>query len=320
MISSHHIFKIILLVCFSTASSCSSGPAEKPLPKSISSPTYLLDQGIQQYNNNDYAKAISIFDKALFQYRSIDNQEGIAKSCLNLAKAYMAINNNETATKYLTKAETIINQAALDNLKEHLSLLKSSLAISQGAYGDATEELAIVLKSTDTATRLAALKNRTNIAFLDKAKDKEEWLSQYKSLQKTNTNQTNSHLARIYRFDAELSSDETRQTKLLTQSLELSRKRADRPAIAATLTQWAALDSSNERLENAEDKYIRALFIRHQMGDVKNSLIILNQLNGIYLKTNNSKQARTEKLINELSNNNMRQWNTLFSNYDNYPK
>lgn len=320
MISSHHFFKIILLVCLSITSSCSSGPAEKPLPKSISSPTYLLDQGVQQYNNNDYAKAISIFDKALLQYRSIDNQEGIANSCLNLAKTYMAINNNETATKYLAKAETIIDQAALKNLKEHLSLLKSTLAINQGAHSEATEELASTLNSTNTPTKLAALKNRTNIAFLDNAKDKKEWLAQYKKLQKSNAAQQKSHLARIYRFDAELSSDIAQQTKLLAQSLDISRKRADRPAIAATLTQWAGLNLANKNFNEAEDQYIRALFIRHQIGDVKNSLIILKQLNVIYLKTNNNKQVQTESIINELSNNNMENWDNLFNHYDNYPR
>ena len=103
-------------------SACSSGAAEKPEPKSITSPAQLLDQGIQKYNDNDYQHAITYFEKSLLQYRSIDSATGIAQSSLNMAKTLMAINNDQLAAEYIQKAGTIIQQENLNNLTEHLHL------------------------------------------------------------------------------------------------------------------------------------------------------------------------------------------------------
>ena len=315
----HSIMKVSLFACITLLCACSSGPAEKPLPESLSSPAYLLDQGIQEYADNNYASAINIFSKALLQYRSIDNQTGIARSCMNLANAHMAINNNDIAATYLKKADEIIQQSSLIELQEHLQLLKSTLAINNGAYETALEELPVPLNSKTVTILLAALKNRTNIAFTLDTDDKQSWLDKYKTLQKKTAN-TPSHLARIYRFEADLAKDISAQNTLLAQALNISRKIADRPAIAATLTQWASIDIRNNSFLYAEDKNIRALFIRHQLGDVKNSLKILKQLNTIYIETKDSKQSLTENWIEQLSNNNMKNWPGLFDSYNTYPK
>lgn len=311
-----YIFSILL---FFTLNACSGGPAEKPLPVSITSPARLLDKGVSHYENNNYAEAIDQFEKALLQYRSIDNQTGIAKSCMNLAKTYMAINNNQTAAEYLAIANTVIKQASLDELNDHLHLLNSSLAINKGLFDHALQELTPVLSSKNTITKLAALKNRTRIAFLQDSSDRQQWLEKYKSLQQNNAENTSSHLARILRFEAELSDIRENKTELLMRSLSISRNLADRPAIAATLTQWAQLDIEAEMFEQAEDKLLRALFIRHQLTDVKNSLMILKQLQRIYAETNNNKQQLTNSWIKKISNAEMNDWQQLFSDFETYP-
>jgi tetratricopeptide (TPR) repeat protein len=175
--SRHSIFRFIIsllvvtpIVCTLTA--CSGGPAEIAESDSFASPAKHLDQGIYHYSNNDYANAIDQFEKALLQYRSIDNQRGIANSCLNLAKTFMAINNNQIAAEYLARADAVIEQASLNELNEHLSLLKSSLAINNVLYEQAIQELEPVLISKNTEIRLAALKNRTTIAFLQDDQEK----------------------------------------------------------------------------------------------------------------------------------------------------
>jgi len=84
-----YYIRFIILSLSIIITACSGGPPEKPPLDSITSPAKLLDQGVSAYNNNNYAKAIHDFEKALLQYRSIDNQPGIASSCLNLAKTYM---------------------------------------------------------------------------------------------------------------------------------------------------------------------------------------------------------------------------------------
>ncbi|MCW8851174.1 MAG: hypothetical protein OQK44_00795 [Gammaproteobacteria bacterium] len=314
-----YIFRLAISLLATMLIACSSGPVEKPVSESFSSPASLLDQGIYNYNINNYAAAINKFEKALLQYRSIDNQPGIANSCLNLATTYMAINNNQIAAQYLARADAIIKQSMLDGLNEHLSLLKSSLAINNGLYDHAVQELDKVLDSKDTTIKLAALKNRTTIAFLRSDKDRLQWLEKYKVLQDQNPD-NQSHSARILRFEADASDDNEESLSLLAQSLAISQALANRTAIAATLVQWASLDKDEKRFEDAEDKYLRALFIRHQLGDVKSSLSILEPLHNIYVATDNDKSAVTNKWINRLSGNDFSGWEVLYSDFDTYPR
>ncbi len=319
------IFSLFFLLALSLPmllliTACSSGPVAKQ-PDSISSPAQQQDSGVYQYNNNNYPEAIAHFEKALLQYRSIDDRRGIAISCMNLAKTYMAINNNLTASQYLYKANEIILHEALPKLNEHLHLLNSSLAINNQLYPQALTELAPVLNSTDPVIQLAALKNRSSIAFNRNDIDKEHWLNKYTALQQKNPTGTSSHRARILRFQADLNTDENSKIKLLDESLNLSRKLADRTAIAACLSQWAAIDSKAARYDAAEDKYLRALFIRHQLGDVKSSLNVLQNLKTIYSATSADQQLQlTESWINKLSTKQFDDWEQLFSDYESFPQ
>ncbi len=315
----HHLIQFIFLSLVITITACSGGPPEKPPLASLASPARLLDQGIHHYNNNNYPKAIRDFEKALLQYRSIDNQSGIANSCMNLAKTYMAINNNQTAAEYLIKANSVITQAQLSRLNEHLHLLNSSLAIKNALYKNALRELTVVLTSRNPNIKLAALKNRTRIAFLQDEDDKTQWLEQYKTQQSSDPKNTRSHLARILRFEAELTDDKNKKTALLTRSLSISQQLANRTAIAATLTQWADADIDNHRYKQAEDKSLRALFIRHQLGDVKNSLSILQQLQTIYTATDNKKETLSRRWIKKITDGNLNDWEDLFTDFDTYP-
>ncbi len=217
---SYYIRCIVFLFAI-IITACSGGPPAKPALDSLTSPAELLDRGISHYNNDNYPKAIHDFENALLQYRSIDNQPGIASSCLNLAKTWMAINNNQTAAEYLSKANFIIKQAQLSQLNEHLYLLNSSLAIKNTLYENALQELSEVLTSNNPKIKLAALKNRTSIAFLRNDDDKIRWLKKYKTQQNKNPTNTTSHLARILRFKAELTSDENQKNTLLAYFYQL---------------------------------------------------------------------------------------------------
>lgn len=316
---SPHILRYGILLLASMLVGCSGGPDEKPVSDSISSPAKLLDNGIYHYSINNYPKAISQFEKALLQYRSIDNQAGIANSCLNLAKTYMAINNNQLAAEYLVKADVIIENASLDDMSEHLSLLKSSLAINNALYDQALLELDQVLTSKNAQIKLAALKNRNVIAFAKNDTDKKQWLEKYKSLQTSHPENTQSHAARILRFEAETTVDTEKQVELLTRSLSISQNLATRTAIAATLAQWAEVNIEMQQYDQAEDKYLRALFIRHQLSDVKNSLLILKQLQIVYAKTDKEKAALASGWASKLSNHELSDWDQLFSDFETFP-
>ncbi len=323
MKSRYYIFKLILLpliaALISILSACTIAPVEETLPDSITSPANHLNKGIHQYNNNNYPQAINHFEKALLQYRSIDNQTGIAQCCMNLAKSFMAVNNNQMAAEYLLKANKIITQASLTKLAEHLHLLNSTLAIKSGLYEQALQELNPALISSNTAIQLAALKNRNTIAFLRNDSDRKQWLEKYRNLQQKNPTNSSSHQARILRFESELAENTKTKNALLTRALAISQNLPDRTAIAATLTQWLQIDIDTEQFDKAEDKALRALFIRHQLGDVKNSLIILQKLHHIYTITGNNKQAKSKKWISKISNNELNDWGILFSDFETYP-
>ena len=315
----HYLSRLLLSIIAAALFACSATPEEKPLPESLDSPARLLDQGISEYNADNYAAAIRQFEKALLQYRSIDNQTGIANSCLNLANTYMAINQNQLAAEYLLRANTVIQGASLTELNEHLSLLSSSLAIKNGMYGQALLGLEQATESQDTTIQLAALKNRTSIAFLRNDNDKIQWLEKYKTTQKQEPANP-SHAARILRFEAEASDSKDKSVALLAKSLHISQQLANRTAIAATLTQWATLDKEENRYNDAEDKYLRALFIRHQLGDVRSSLSILEQLHAIYAAINDDKAAITKNWINRLTANDLTEWDALYADFDMYPQ
>jgi tetratricopeptide (TPR) repeat protein len=313
-----HTVKLFLSLLACTLFACSTGPQEKPVSESFSSPARLLDQGISQYNLNNYPEAIDQFEKALLQYRSIDNQAGIASSCLNLAKTHMAINHNQLAAEYLLRANTVIEKASLTELNGYLYLLRSSLAINNGMYDQAIHDSGKVLDDKDTAIKLAALKNRTNIAFLRNDSDRQQWLQKYKALQENHPD-NRSHAARILRFEAEASNDAGEKVTLLSQSLAISHELGNRTAIAATLTQWAHLELAEKQPEDAEDKYLRALFIRHQLGDVKNTLAILKQLHLVYDETDQTKAELSAEWIKKLGNGQLSDLDTLLTDLDNYP-
>jgi hypothetical protein len=240
----------------------------------------------------------------------------------------MAINNNELAEQYLLKAGSIIEQASLNELKEHLSLLKSSLAIKNTLYDQALQELSPVLTSNDAAIKLAALNNRTRIAFLTAATDRQSWLDLYRAEAGNNSDkktediseQYPSHQAVILRFEAELAEDIKTKDDLLQQSLVISRKLADRPAIAATLMQAAKNNVDEKNYVDAEDKYLRALFIRHQLGDVKSSRLILQQLQTLYDSTDNYRTKITAYWLEKIAENNLSDWSQLYEDFENYPK
>jgi len=137
--------------------------------------------------------------------------------------------------------------------------------------------------------------------------DKKQWLGRYRTLQQDHTEVSASHQTRILCFEAELSNKENRKADLFSASLAISRKLADRPATETTLMQWAELDIAAENLTDAEDKCLHALFIRHQLGDAKNTLLILEKL------------QKVADWIAKLSANDLANWQQLFTDFDTYP-
>lgn len=309
---------ICIAVLLTVLHGCSSGPVEDTPPQPISAAEELLHQGIQQYRDNDFAAANKSFQRALIQYRSFDQREGVATSLMNLARVNMAVNHNMDAERYLADATSIIESDAIHTLEQHLDLLRSTLALKQGHLDQASTLLDKVLDTKDPALRLAALKNRTTLAFTSNSTDKARWLERYR--QASNQDMArDSHAARILRFDAELASTIAEKRALLNRSLDISRSNADRLAIAAALTQWGNAESEEAEHMEAEDKYLRALFIRHRLGDVESCIILLNALDQQYRVTGNSRQEKTQQWIRRLDEGDLSHWQQLYEDFESFP-
>ena len=316
-------------------SACASGPAQQPRPELVTTPETLLQRGIKDFKENDLVEANRNFEQALLLYRSIDDPEGIMQSCLNLAKLNTVVSNHERAAIYLERAEQTARANTLPGYDQHIAILRSSLLIRQGETATAADMLTQALESGDSTIRLAALKNRTVIAFSGKGTDRTQWLQRYRNENAAAGNRP-SHRARILRFDAELADDPDVQRSLLKQALAISRQATDSLAIAATLTQWGDMITggamimggdvalTGDDLKAAEDLYLRALFIRHQFGDPVNTSRLLEKLQVVYTRMDSDNRSatrldRTHYWLNRIGQDQLADWPQLMADFDYYP-
>ena len=107
----------------------------------------------------------------------------------------------------------------------------------------------------------------------------------------------------------------------LSKALSLYREAAHAPGIAATLSEWAAYDESDGATKNVLDKLHRALFIRTNLRDRKNSQEVLRQLATRYShlgKTNKSERATYWQ--KKLDSETFEEWDAVKFEFENYPR
>ena len=154
-----------LSFAFLLVSACASGP-EKQNPEVTDNAYKNLTTGVSHYNKSKYSQAQKHFKAALNLFRSIDHREGIASSCLNIAKIHLENNEISLAKNYLILAEDLITDSNISSLKDHLAITQSSLAIANKEFDFAKNLLDPLIKTEQKNTiRLAAIQNRIRIAF-----------------------------------------------------------------------------------------------------------------------------------------------------------
>jgi len=306
-----------LCVFLLTLSACASAPITDTSPTSFKKASALLHHGVTLFAEYDYEKSHLAFEQALIEYRRIDNPEGIAKSCLGLAKIAQTMNKPIMRDRYLNNAERLIKRYALTYLHGHLAIQKSASLINEQQFVPAKTQLKPYLNSQTIAIKLAALQNRTRIAFSESNEDRTYWLQQYSI---AITDKLSDHAARALRFEAGLSKEKQTTENLLTQALNIYRERGNQPGIAATLTQWAVFDINRNKYGDAQDKLQRALFIRQHLNDSKHALIILKQLEKVYQHNNAPMLSSATRWIKLLKSNAYISWSAFIADFDSYPK
>ena len=309
-----NILAVIAITLVTTA--CVSSPDEKQ-PEAIEAANNALSSGVGHYNNSKHELAISYFKNALRDFRSIDHQYGIASSCLNLSKSHLSIGNTDTAEAYLKQAQRIIKHENIKQLNNHLSIIKSSIAIENNQLAQAKEILQPLLtNNSNNAFTLAAIQNRTRIAFAEATADNndeaKQWTEKFEQQIKTGAKNP-SRKARLARFKAALSNDSDTQEKHLSAALDIYRQQTNRPGIAATLQEWGDTLIQQNINEAAKDKLQRALYIRQSLQDRKNSLKTLNSLARI------SNDSKTQTWIAKLKNKQFKQWDEFVAAFNRFP-
>lgn len=303
---------------------CASTAEIDTRPALIQSAEKSLELGVSNYNENNFTKAESHFDRALFLYRSIDNPEGITTSCLNIAKTKLSSGQINQAHLYAERAKNIIQREQLKQFDDLLALIQSSIAIDNNDTTKAKPLLDGLLAETQSngnhAIRTAALQNRTRIAFLDNT-NPVDWVKLYEDALKKPGQNSILNKARLLRFKAELEINNQSASANFAKALMHYRSTAHSPGIAATLAEWAKLDISNADYKSALSKLERALYIRTTIHDRRNSQKVLQLLGTSYNKlSENSRSERASYWQNKLDNKTFEEWEALRLEFETYPR
>lgn len=281
------LLRFFLCITFIGSLAACSGISDTR-PDVLRSSERLLERGVNAYHNSDYVGATDFFSRALTHYRSIDHRQGMLFSHINLAESALAMGQHSGAGKHLLEATSLAHE--LDDIEQQhrTALLQAQLAWRQSQADHARQILHALLappeqgsKHSDTL-QLAALALRCEIAFSDADADgAEQWLQGFEQAIKRSSEATPQHQARLLRFQAQQlqrQGEHEQADTLREAALAIYRETAQRPAVAATLTEQGQSLLIRQRHAEAEDRLQRALYIRIWMLDRHNSRKLLEQL------------------------------------------
>lgn len=322
MIKTHQINQLLIIIALCTGTlACASSPDIDHRPKLLISAEKSLELGVTSYNENNYAKAEAHFQRALYLYRNTDNPAGIISSCLDIAKTKLSSGQTVAAKNYTEQAKIVIKREQINSFNGHLAVIESSIAIDVNQTDEVKNILSGLLNTTPTSgnasIRTAALQNRTRIAFLEN-NNAFDWVQKYEEALNKPGQDTLLNRARLLRFKAELETENA--PSRLSKALILYRKAAHSPGIAATLTEWAVYDLSNSNFKEAADKLERALFIRTNLHDKKNTGKVLALLATSYNKLGAINQSeRANNWQRKLDSEIFEDWDAIRFEFENYP-
>ncbi len=302
---------------------CASAPGEQPA-ELVSNAERLLSQGVSRFSEDNYAAALLHFRRALDEYRLIDDADGAFESSINIARTRLAMNQVDKASEWVAAADRLIAEyqpARANEYRETTALLEASILFREGDTAAATEILNTLVNSQNRTSRLNSLDLRTRIAFAT-ATDQQTWLERYRQAIKQNAQASTLHTARLLRYEAELQTTKPVSDSRYEDALKLYRKLAHKRGIAATLQEWSASDSEYGAYVSAEQKLLRALYIRASLKDQRNLKRLFQQYQQL-AADNGMPMDRAERVQywnEELDKPGFNRWNTVMAEFGTYPK
>jgi hypothetical protein len=300
---------------------CVSSPDAEVKSKNLQYAQHLQTVGVGKYRTFEYRLARYYFNKALQEFRLIDNNEGVTTSAINIARSVLADGDAASAHAWIQQAAALNaanNLHVQQDLAPYIQLINAEIDHTQGATDSALTLLAPLLDSSHTPIQMSALKLRTKIAF-EQVQAREHWLQRYATVLGNHAD-AHSHHARLARFQAALVTDAAQQATHYQRALDIYRELAHKPGIAATLAEWAASNLSVQRADIAEDQLVRALNIRLALKDAINCAALLQQMHRVYTAQDKHTQAqRTEFWRTQIATGNFDQWQAVMRDFEVFP-
>lgn len=252
-----------------------------------------LHDGVYAYHNARWTKAQRLFQQALLLYQSVDNQQGVLHSYINLSEVALALRHFTQSKQYLAHAATRAKYANSDyaNHNARISLLYALIALRQNQLVKAIHKLQAILPaftgviadSVPNNIQIVAIASRTEIAFLQK-KQAELWTRRYANALPKMVYQSTNNKARLLRFQADLLVQQgtayaiNKATTKMQQALSLYQQNQLRTGIASTLLALAQHYKNQQRWQQAQDYLQRSLAVYNFLGNNKQVQLITAML------------------------------------------
>lgn len=246
--------------------SCGNSVVNRPVL--LSDAENYTQDGLQAYLDAKWGRADSLFSKSLSLYQGIDDQSGVLYSYINLAEVALSTGDYLKVEKHLDQAGLIAKKDQFKDAQARITLLYSLSALKQNQLIRAESLLKSLLPKfegeqligTANAIQLAALVNRTKIAFKNK-KNESLWTSRFESVLNRSAENSPELEARLFRFQAKLfeqQDDFSNAEKYLQLALINYKKNLSRSGIGMTLLEIGKLYMKQERWLNARDYLTRS--------------------------------------------------------------
>lgn len=293
-------------------------------PEIVRTSERMLERGVDAHNYGDYATAIDLFSRALGQYRSIDDRQGMLYSHLNLAETSLSGSHHEPAAQHIAAATRLAKERDHLQAQQRTTLLQARWYWQQQQGEQALEQLSHILPDFEGSrpltrpneVQLAALALRSEIALHQEQEEQAtRWIARLRQSITRGRPDTPWHLLRLQRLEAQLAAEQgayQQALALLEEPLARYREAAMRPAIAATLREAAEIEQRRGEPAQAIALLERALHIRVWMMDRAHARQLLRQLAQLHEQQGEETLAAEKRaLADGITGENNGQWRQL---------
>lgn len=303
LLMTKRLFIFYLLFFSITLVGCGGNTASKPTV--IDNAESHMNDGLIAYAETDWSRAQWSFTRALSLYQSIDDQQGVLHSLINLAEVALSVRNYSIAQSHLDRAAAIVTTSSLHHYQPRITLLYAVQALKQLQITQAESLLQKILPVFDLAMpvanvdaiQLAAIASRTKLAFIQE-QDEELWVQRYAYALNLSANKNPHTEARLLRFQSSLLQRQggyQESESLLQRALFEYKKNLSRSGIAVTLFELGQLYMTQGRWHDSQEYLQRSIVLFRYLNDIDKIIQVTENLVEVELKLANLERSNALK-------------------------